>query len=94
MDINLNDLPFVIYACVVLHNYCEANKETVNESTVLAAMQFEQEHQLPTHRITMSEQTAMKEGQKSAHKMILNSSVLMLQMYTNMLRHLKHFDKQ
>ena len=25
MDINLDDLPFFIYACSVLHNYCEMN---------------------------------------------------------------------
>ena len=49
MDINLNDLPCVIYACFVLHNYCEASKETVDESTVVATVQFEQEHQPPTH---------------------------------------------
>ncbi len=33
MDINLSDLPNVIYACFVLHNYCELNKETVNADT-------------------------------------------------------------
>ena len=28
MDINLNDLPFVIYACFILHNYCKAAMDT------------------------------------------------------------------
>ena len=31
MDINLTDLPAVIYACFVLHNYCELNGESVSE---------------------------------------------------------------
>ena len=30
MDINLDDLPTVIYACFVLHNYCEMNKESIS----------------------------------------------------------------
>lgn len=30
MDINLADLPSVIYACFVLHNYCEAWNYTVD----------------------------------------------------------------
>ena len=27
MDVNIDDLPYVIYACFVLHNFCEVNKE-------------------------------------------------------------------
>ena len=34
MDINLDELPFVIYACFVLHNFCELNNESINEETV------------------------------------------------------------
>ncbi len=48
MDINLNDLPHVIYACFVLHNYCEARNETVDEHCVLEAIQCDQEYQPPT----------------------------------------------
>ena len=29
MDINLCDLPNVIYACFVLHNFCEVNDDTI-----------------------------------------------------------------
>jgi hypothetical protein len=36
MDIKMDDLPYVIYACFVLHNYCELNKETISEDTVRA----------------------------------------------------------
>ena len=34
MDINLDELPGVIYACFILHNYCDLNKESINEETV------------------------------------------------------------
>ena len=33
MDINIDDLP-VIYACFILHNFCEKNKETVSKERV------------------------------------------------------------
>ena len=29
MDINLDELPFVLYACFVLHNFCELNNESI-----------------------------------------------------------------
>ena len=32
MDTNMDELPYVIYACFVLHNFCE---ESVNEQSVL-----------------------------------------------------------
>ena len=48
MDINLDDLPFVIYACFVLHKYCEMNKEPVDEHKVSAAIQHERDFQPPT----------------------------------------------
>ncbi|XP_017285953.2 putative nuclease HARBI1 [Kryptolebias marmoratus] len=50
MDINLKDLPHVIYACFVLHNYCESNKETVDEERVLRAVQSDRDLQPPTQR--------------------------------------------
>lgn len=31
MDINLEDLPHVIYSCFVLHNFCEARNETADK---------------------------------------------------------------
>ncbi|KAJ7387987.1 hypothetical protein OS493_040586, partial [Desmophyllum pertusum] len=48
MDINLDDLPFVIYACFVLHNYCEAKSETISEQNVSAAIAYDREFQPPT----------------------------------------------
>lgn len=33
MDINMVDLPSVIYACFVLHNYCESRKKRIDDSS-------------------------------------------------------------
>ena len=44
MDINL-DLPFVIYACFVLHNFCKINKESMDEDEVRRAINYEREFQ-------------------------------------------------
>ena len=41
MDINLDDLPLVIYACFVLHNYCELNGESVSEERVRLATHYD-----------------------------------------------------
>lgn len=45
MDINMEDLPNVIYACFVLHNYCEASEGTVDEETVLGTIQSDRDSQ-------------------------------------------------
>ncbi|KAM4577098.1 putative nuclease HARBI1 [Odontesthes bonariensis] len=50
MDINLSDLPTVIYACFVLNNYCEACHDTVNHHAQEEAMQRERDQQPPTQR--------------------------------------------
>ena len=42
MDINLDDLPSVIYACFVLHNFCEENKDLVSEEVVRVVVREEQ----------------------------------------------------
>jgi len=45
MDINIDDLPAVIYACFILHNFCEENKETVSEERVGLAIAYDREFQ-------------------------------------------------
>ena len=45
MDINLDELPTVIYACFVLHNYCEVNKETMSDEQVRTVVASEQQTQ-------------------------------------------------
>ncbi len=49
MDINLDDLPFVIYSCFVLHNYCELNKESINEDGVRMAIEYDRQFQPDTN---------------------------------------------
>nr|XP_023651694.1 putative nuclease HARBI1 [Paramormyrops kingsleyae]XP_023651695.1 putative nuclease HARBI1 [Paramormyrops kingsleyae] len=48
MDINMQDLPFVIYACFVLHNYCETQKEMIPEQDISAAIKYDRHIQPPT----------------------------------------------
>ena len=48
MDINLNDLPNLIYSCFVLHNYCEVNNESINDETVRKAIYYDCEFQPET----------------------------------------------
>ena len=45
MDINLSDLPTVVYACFVLHNFCEVNKESISDERVRAVMEDDQSSQ-------------------------------------------------
>ena len=52
MDINLEDLPTVIYACLVLHNYCELNKESISEEQVRSALDIERQLQPENQRST------------------------------------------
>jgi hypothetical protein len=48
MDINIDDLPLVIYACFVLNNYCELNNENVHEELARNAVSYDQEFQPTT----------------------------------------------
>ena len=48
MDINIHDLPFVIYACFVLHNYCEMNGESISEERVRVATYYDRQFQPDT----------------------------------------------
>ena len=45
MDINIDELPFVIYSCFVLHNFCELHGESVGESRVQNAIAYDREFQ-------------------------------------------------
>lgn len=55
MDINLNDLPDAICAGFVLHNYCEASKEIMDEHSVMSALYSNMTRSYSlTHRATIS----------------------------------------
>uniref|UniRef100_A0A3Q2NX00 Putative nuclease HARBI1 n=1 Tax=Fundulus heteroclitus TaxID=8078 RepID=A0A3Q2NX00_FUNHE len=62
MDINLNDLPHVIYSCFVLHNFCESRREAVDEQSVLGTMRSEKESQPPTERAGSQSDCSEGEG--------------------------------
>ena len=47
MDINLSDLPHAIYACFVLHNFCEMNHETMPENVVQESLSHDGSIQPP-----------------------------------------------
>lgn len=47
MDINSADLPFVIYACFVLHNFCELQNENIGDDDVARAVDYDREFQPP-----------------------------------------------
>ena len=43
MDINFHELPYVIYACFVLHNFCELNNKGL-EKTKLPLLKIMREN--------------------------------------------------
>ena len=51
MDINLDDLPTVIYPCFILHNFCEMYKESVHVSEGQVCTAIEREELQPTIRL-------------------------------------------
>ena len=48
MDINIDDLPMVIYVCFVLNNYCEINKGCVYDELVRSSVLYEIDFQPAT----------------------------------------------
>ena len=47
-DISLMELPHIIYACFVLHNFCELNNERISEDKVSSAIDYDREFQPST----------------------------------------------
>ena len=48
IDTNLDEVANVIFACFILHNYCELNGESVSEERVTAAVDYERQYQPST----------------------------------------------
>ena len=48
MDINIQDLPSVIFSCFILHNFCELNGESMGEEDVDAAIRYDKSIQPET----------------------------------------------
>ena len=64
MDINLTDLPSVIYSCFVLHNFCEENKESVCEELVMTVVSEEQRSQPTGESATTSNECEGKRARR------------------------------
>ena len=48
MDINLEELPHVIYACFVLHNFCELNNEALSDDIIRNTITYDRASQPQT----------------------------------------------
>ena len=58
MDINLAEVPCVIFFCFVLHNYCECNNENVSDDKVTSAVAYDKDVQpitTPSYRLESNE---------------------------------------
>ena len=64
MDINMDELPFVVYACFVLHNFCEINGERIGEDKVAASMEYERNFQPVTASNNFRTECNEAEGKK------------------------------
>lgn len=62
MDINMSDLPNVIYACFVLHNFCELNNESLPAEPAASAQAYDREFQPATEPLANSHNES--EGKK------------------------------
>ena len=49
MDISIEDLPYVIHVCFLLHNFCELHKDPAHQNLVEAAKKYDSEFQ-PTNK--------------------------------------------
>lgn len=67
MDINIDDLPYVIYACFVLHNFCELNHKSVSEDNVRRALDYDRQFQPPTPPSRFTTDCNEREGKRSRH---------------------------
>ena len=64
MDINLDELSYIIYACFVLHNFCELKNERIGEEKVTAAIDYDKHFQPAVAPNNISTDCNEKEGKK------------------------------
>ena len=53
IDINMEDSPFVTYACFAQHNYCEVHKETINKQNINATLEYNRDFQPPNRATSL-----------------------------------------
>ena len=64
MDINLNELPYFVHACFVLHNFCEIHGERIGEDKVTASMDYDKNFQPVTSTNSFRTDCNEAEGKK------------------------------
>ena len=64
MDINMEDLPYVIYACFILHNFCEMNHESMCEEVISSAIDYDRDFQPQQQTATRGQGANDAEGKK------------------------------
>lgn len=47
LDVDLELVPTLIYACLILHNFCKLNNQSLDNSAVEAALQYDKEFTQP-----------------------------------------------
>ena len=67
MDINLDEPPYVIYVCFVLHNFCEVKKEKIGENKVVASITFDKHFQSPLNTNNFITDSRRKKSQESSN---------------------------
>lgn len=64
LDSNIKEVAHVIYACFVLHNYCEFNQESIAEERVRLAINYDNRFQPPTVRNRSTTHSNEEEARK------------------------------
>ena len=87
MDINTDDLPFVINACLVLHNFCEINKESISEERARMAIDYDdRDFRSPTAAHQYRSERNEVEGNRMQAIFLLSTLILgLINCYSNTL---------
>ena len=51
IDINIDDIPYVMYSCFALHNYCKALKDLLAHNNICEAISYDRDFQPPTQNV-------------------------------------------
>ena len=68
MDVAQGVLPYLIYSCFVLHNYCEIHNERVGNDEMQSAMKYDEEFQPPT----LGNRYSLGNGDEASGKRVRN----------------------
>lgn len=78
IHVNLDERPYVIYACFVLHNFCEVKKEKTGENKVLASIAFDKHFQPPLNTKNWITESNEAEGKRVRRVLTTAVSILIL----------------